>query len=91
MLEGAAPAPTAAASGTVRFVVQVGAFSDANKLREARARVERLGLKTYTQVIENAAGKSTRLRVGPFRSREEADAAAAKLKGSGFPVNVLGL
>ena len=71
--------------------MQVGAFSEAGALREARAKVERLGLKTYTQVIENDAGKSTRVRVGPFTTREEAQAAAVKLKGSGFSVNVLTL
>ena len=91
LLEGAATtaAPTASAPG--RFVVQVGAFTDASTLRDARAKVEKLGLKTYTQVIENDAGKRTRVRVGPFPTREEADAAATKLKGSGLPANVLTL
>jgi DedD protein len=69
--------PPAAAEG--RFVVQVGAYSDAATLRETRAKVERLGLKTYTQVIEGDAGKRTRVRVGPFATRDEAQAAAARL------------
>jgi DedD protein len=84
-----AAAPAAAANG--RFVVQVGAFTDPATLREARARVEKLGLKTYTQVIEGDAGKRTRVRVGPFATREEATAAAARLKAAGLPGNVLAL
>jgi len=87
LLEGkAAPAP---ASG--RFVVQVGAYSDDAALRSARQRVEKLGLKTYTQVVETGAGKRTRVRIGPYASRDEADAAAAKVKGAGLPANILAL
>jgi DedD protein len=72
-------------------VVQVGAYTDAATLRAARAKVEKLGLKTYTQVIEGDAGKRTRVRLGPYATRAEADAAAAKLKGAGLPANVLAL
>jgi DedD protein len=81
--------PPAAAEG--RFVVQVGAYSDAATLRETRAKVERLGLKTYTQVIETESGARTRVRVGPFDSRDEAEKAAARIKGSGLAANILSL
>jgi len=87
LLEG--KATQAASSG--RFVVQVGAYSDDAALRSARQRVERLGLKTYTQVVETDAGKRTRVRIGPYASRDEADAAAAKVKGAGLPANILAL
>lgn len=73
-----APKTPAAADG--RFVVQVGAFSDSTKAREARLKVERAGLKTYTQVVETKDGRRTRVRVGPFADRAEADKAAAKIK-----------
>jgi DedD protein len=69
----------------------VGAYSDATKLREARAKVEKIGLKTYTQVIDSDAGKRTRVRVGPFGSRQEAEAAAAKVKRTDLPANVIAL
>lgn len=86
-------APTAALAATAggRFVVQVGAYTDAAMLREARAKVEKLGMKSYTQVIENDAGKRTRVRVGPYATRAEAEAAAAKVKKVGLPANVLTL
>jgi DedD protein len=88
LLEGK-PASQPAASG--RFVVQVGAYTDTQALREARQKVEKLGLKTYTQVVETDAGKRTRVRIGPFATREEADSAGARLKSAGLPANVLAL
>jgi len=66
-----------------RFIVQVGAFSEANSARETRAKVEKLGLKTYTQVVDTDGGKRIRVRVGPFTSREEADKAAGRIKSAG--------
>lgn len=86
----AASEPASAPKGN-RFVVQVGAFTDANALREVRQRVEKLGFKTYTQVIDSDAGARTRVRIGPFATREEADAASTKLKRAGLAPNVLAL
>ena len=63
-----------------RFVVQVGAFADEAKSREVRAKLEKAGFKTYTHVADTKEGKRTRVRVGPFASREEADKAASKIK-----------
>ena len=83
------PASAAATSG--RFVVQVGAYTDARTLKEARGKVEKLSLPTYTQVIDSDAGKRTRLRAGPYTSRAEAEAAADKLKRAGLPANILAL
>ena len=53
--------------------------------REARQKVEKLGLKTYTQVVETSNGKRIRVRVGPFASRGDADKAADKIKAAGLP------
>ena len=82
LLEGKEAKP-AAADG--RFVVQVGAFAEVTAAREARQKVEKLGLKTYTQVVETSGGKRIRVRVGPFASRGEADRAADKIKSAGLP------
>lgn len=72
-------------------MVQVGAYTDARMLKEARGKVEKLDLPTYTQVIDGDAGKRTRLRAGPYTSRAEAEAAADKLKRAGLPANILAL
>ena len=83
--------PEAAASASGRFVVQVGAYNDPDRLRAARQKVEKLGYKTYTQDVDSPTGKRTRVRVGPFASRLEADAVAAKVKASGMQANILAL
>lgn len=85
----ASPAPVAA--GGERFIVQVGAFSEESKVREARQKLERAGLTTYTQVVETKDGKRTRVRVGPFQGRAEAEKATAKIKGLGLPASILSL
>lgn len=71
--------------------MQVGAFADADKAREVRERLERSGLKTYTQVVDTKDGKRTRVRLGPFDSRAEADKAAGRVKGAGLSASVLSL
>lgn len=89
-----AAAPEAAlrdAAASARFVVQVGAFADRGAAQKTRERVERLGLKTYTQVVETNDGPRTRVRVGPFASRDDADKAAARLKTAGLAAAVLTL
>ena len=63
-----------------RFVVQVGAYTDEAKVREVRAKLEKAGLKTYVQVIDTKDGKRTRVRVGPFPNRAEAEKVADKAK-----------
>jgi DedD protein len=88
LLEGKA-AKAAAIEG--RFVVQVGAFADVGKAREARQKVERAGLKTYTNVAETKDGRRIRVRVGPFANRSEADKAADKIKGLDLPAAILTL
>ena len=88
LLEGKAAAGGDAAG---RYVVQVGAFAEVTAARETRLKVEKLGLKTYTQVVETDAGKRIRVRVGPFASRDEADKAASKLKAAGLGSAVLTL
>lgn len=95
LLEGKEPAAPAAkadeARDAGRFVVQVGAFADAAAARETRVKVEKLGFKTYTQVVETASGSRTRVRVGPFASRDEADKALAKAREAGITAVVLTL
>ncbi|HEY2925411.1 SPOR domain-containing protein [Piscinibacter sp.] len=88
--EPAAAAKPAAKDGA-RYVVQVGAFADASAARETRLKVEKLGMKTYTQVAETPAGNRIRVRVGPFASREDADRALAKAKAAGVAAVVLTL
>lgn len=84
-------AATPAATGVERLVVQVGAFADADKAQEVRLKLEKAGLKTYTQVAETKDGKRIRVRVGPFASKAEADKAASKIKTLDLPASILTL
>jgi DedD protein len=80
----AADKPVASASDTKdnapRFIVQVGAFSEDAKANEVRAKLEKAGFKTYTHVANTKEGPRTRVRIGPFTSRDEADKVAQKIK-----------
>ena len=86
LLEGKSPKTAEA-----RVAIQVGAFTDAAKIREVRSKLEQAGLKTYTQVIEKDGKSTTRIRVGPFETKEEADKAAARIPKLDLPVAILKL
>jgi len=79
LLEGKDPAKADKPSDE-RLVIQVGAYTDATKIREARQKLEAAGFKTYTQVIDSKDGKRTRVRVGPFDNKAEADKNAQKIR-----------
>lgn len=81
---GVTPQPAAKTPPPPRlegFAVQVGAFRDDEKLRQAREKLTGAGIAHYTERLDNPRGALTRLRAGPFPTREAADAAAAKLRG----------
>ncbi len=85
------PAAESEPATTGRFVVQVGAYNDVERLKAARQKLDKLGFKTYTQDVDTASGKRTRVRVGPFASRQEAVSVADKVKAAGMQANVLTL
>jgi DedD protein len=82
LLEGKAAKP-----GAGRVVIQVGAFIDAAKVRDVRSKLEQAGVKTYTQTVEKDGKNSTRIRVGPYDTKEEADKAAARIRKLDLPVS----
>jgi len=73
------------------FAVQVGAFRDEAKLRQAREKLTAAGIAHYTERLDSSSGGLTRLRAGPFPTRQAADAASAKLKEGGLPSQVVPL
>ncbi len=78
LLEGKATPATEAKSET--FAVQIGAFSDADKLKLLREKLSSGGFKTYTEVVKTTQGERTRLRLGPYPSRAEADKVQERIK-----------
>lgn len=83
--------PASAAAGEARFVVQVGAFADDARAREVRLKLERAGLKTYTHVAETKEGRRTRVRVGPFGDKAEAQRVAEQVRALDLPAAILTL
>ena len=80
------------AESAERVIIQVGAFADAEKVREVRRKLEQAGLKTYTQTIDGKDGKTTtRIRLGPFESRAEAEKAAARVRKLDLPASLITL
>lgn len=74
-----------------RFVVQAGSYTDAEAVREVRAKLERMGLKTYTQVAQIDGVSRTRVRVGPFASKSEALEVQNRIKDAGVSAALLAL
>lgn len=82
-----APAPAAeraraeAALANAQFIVPVGAYADPaaviGKLKAAK-------LPYFTEPVATAKGTVTRVRAGPFASRDAAEKAHKQLKGLGF-------
>jgi len=56
-----------------------------------RQELERAGLKTYVHVAKTTDGERTRVRVGPFASRAEAEKAADRVKGLSLAAAILTL
>lgn len=74
-----APAPK---PGT--FFIQVTALADVDKAKQVQRQMVDAGLPSYTQVVAAGKGDVTRVRAGPFATRDEAEKAQLKLKGIGL-------
>ena len=62
------------------FVVQLGAFSNAANARALQKKLQDNKFKAYTELVKNSAGDRTRVRVGPYASRDAAEKARDRLK-----------
>jgi len=78
------PAPRtearSASGATDGYVVQLGAFSNAANARTLQKKLQENKFKAYTELIKSPGGDRTRVRVGPYASREAADKARDQLK-----------
>lgn len=62
------------------FVVQIGAFAQADSALQLQKKLKKQGIKTYTEKVDN----KTRVRAGPFATREAADKVRHKLEAQGL-------
>lgn len=84
ILEGKPALPPAPAAGN-SFVVQIGAFGDGAKAASIAADLKRRGFAAYTEKV----GAMTRVRIGPFGGRDDADKAAQRVRASGLSGSVV--
>lgn len=82
---------SSAQADSARFVVQVGAFAEAERVQEVRSKIERAGMKTYVQVAQTRDGPRTRVRVGPFDRKADAERASEEIKKLDLPTVILSL
>jgi len=87
-----APAERAKAEAALvgeQYVVQVGAFGDPEKIKEVTGKLAAAKIPYYVEKVAVASGMLTRVRAGPFASREAADKVQKQLKDLGLkPGNV---
>ncbi|MCK9984148.1 MAG: DedD protein [Azoarcus sp.] len=84
ILEGKPAVPSASAAAS-SFVVQIGAFGDGGKAASIAADLKRRGFAAYTEKV----GAMTRVRVGPFGGRDDAEKAAQRVRASGLSGSVV--
>ena len=75
--------PVKSADAKHGFVVQIGAFKDADNAQQLASRMKEAKLPVYTDSVATKTGNVTRVRVGPFDRKERADAALAQVKLAG--------
>ncbi|HVL74663.1 MAG TPA: SPOR domain-containing protein, partial [Noviherbaspirillum sp.] len=72
LLEGRAD-PRTTEKKAEKFVIQVAALASQEKVNELQGRLAGAGIKSFTQKVATESGERTRVRVGPFASRDEAE------------------
>ncbi|MGE0100483.1 MAG: SPOR domain-containing protein [Hydrogenophaga sp.] len=80
--------PAASPSVPRAFAINVGLFADPANAEKAHARLLQEGLPAFTQTVEMPKGVRTRVRVGPFVSRAEAEAAAERIRALGLEAQI---
>lgn len=79
ILAGKADPAKTAEKKPAKFVIQVAALATKEGVNELQARLKDAGIKSYTQKIATISGDRTRIRVGPFGSKDEAEKMRARI------------
>jgi DedD protein len=83
--------PVADAKNQEGFAVQLGAFSDPGNLKQLQAKMAAAKIPVYTEELKTTSGTSTRLRAGPYKTREQADNVLVQVKKAGVEGKVVTL
>lgn len=79
--------PAAKPTSKTGWVVQVGAYSNADTAKQMNAKLSKEGFQVYTEKV----GNMVRVRVGSYSTREAADKIKLKLEKLGLHPNVVNL
>ncbi len=74
-------AKPAAAAG--QHVILIGAFANPGNVKVLQTKLNEIGVKSYTENLDSPQGAKTRVRAGPFPSKEAAEKALDKMKKIG--------
>lgn len=67
-------------TAVAQWIVQLGAYKESGNVKVLTAKIKEMGLPVYTENFDSPQGARTRVRAGPFASREAAEKAQAKVK-----------
>ena len=67
-----------------QYYVQVGVFADADNVKQVRAKLKAQGIASWTEEATGNLSGKTRVKAGPFASKEAADKALAKITKAGL-------
>lgn len=77
-------AETAASPNTgEQFVILIGAYADPANVKNLQKKLNEMSIKVYTEPLQSPQGMKTRVRAGPFPSRDAAEKALARMKRIG--------
>ena len=82
-------APKSANAKTKPYFLQLGAYSQKSSAEAARKKLEAPGRRLVVVSLSGQSGPRHRLRMGPFASEREADAARARLKLEGVEATLI--
>ena len=66
-----------------QYLILIGAFANPANVKVLQTKIGELGIKVITEPLDSPEGKKTRVRAGPFASREAAEKALEKIKRIG--------
>ena len=66
------------------FLVPLGAFANKDNVKALEAKLSKAGVKYYTEVVTTPGGEQTRVRAGPFPTKEAAEKSREQLKSLGL-------
>ncbi len=65
------------------YLILIGAFSNEANVKTLKTKLSEQGIKTFSEPLDTPQGKKTRVRAGPFASRDAADKALEKMQRIG--------